>query len=542
MLIAVAAVGLLAVSGDEAADPKTPSALPGEPPPFLGTAVVGSGELTAAVDAYGDVVDLRSAPAGPALIANPAARQVAGTVDVGAGIVPRVSIDGGEARALWEADEVAQRYVEGTNVVRTTARFGQMEVAVTWAATGDTLALLMRSDDVRGIGLDDSGVVLSAEVPTDGGADGVRCRYKGMPGQADLLCRVGRPVPASPAAAVVVREATAGDRGWLGRARPLGAGAPSWAEAMYERSLLALRALTDSQTGAVAAGARDGWAYVWPRDAGTAAIAYAEAGYRKEAVLVTRFLLGAGLEQAARFHGDGSPVPGRAAQGDAIGWTAAAAEAAGLIGSAKHAARILGSSYPVPWRDRADYQEGEPGNYLGNAIASGAWPVERARASRKGQARAGPRGFDTPQRLVRRAGDPDSGLDAAAAWAVRPFSTPALYPAVRRTLNALVADGTAYGITPGSAWHGGDDPWTAPTAWTAWAFAALAASRSSPDPAADRRQALALLADLRRAARPSGALPERVDVRTGVPASTTPLTWTHAYALLALRELWPARS
>lgn len=534
MAIAVAALGLLAVSGDEAADPRTPSALPGEPPPFLGTAVVGSGELSAAADAYGDVVDLRPAPAGPALIENPAARQAAGTVDVGAGIVPRVSIDGGEARPLWEADEVAQRYVEGTNVVETLARFGDVDVTVVTGAAGEELGVVVETSGGSGAPAAESSVGVAVD-------DEVRCQRTRKPGQLHLLCRVGGAVPVCSGAAAVIREAGRGDRLWMEKARPLGAGAPAWAGAMYERSLLTLRALTDPQTGAVAAGARDGWAYVWPRDAGTAAIAYAEAGYRREADLVTRFLLGAGLDQAARFHGDGSPVPGRAAQGDAIGWTAAAAEAAGLIGSAKHAARILGSSYPVPWRDLADYQEGEPGNYLGNAIASGAPTFVRAIGRTKVGGGDHP-AFKTPQGLVRRGNDPTSGLDSAAAWAVRPFAQPTLYPAVRRTLNALVADASPYGITPGSAWHGGEDPWTAPTAWTAWAFAALAASPSSPAPAADRNQALALLADLRRAARPSGALPERVDLRTGVPASTTPLTWTHAFAILALRELWPARS
>jgi GH15 family glucan-1,4-alpha-glucosidase len=104
-----------------------------------------------------------------------------------------------------------------------------------------------------------------------------------------------------------------------------------------------------------------------------------------------------------------------------------------------------------------------------------------------------------------------------------------LYPQVRRTLKALVANRTPYGITPGEGWHGGDDPWMAPTAWTAWSLAALG----------ERREAMQLLADLRRAATPAGALPERVDVDTGVPTSTTPLAWPHAFAVLALRELWP---
>ena len=130
--------------------------------------------------------------------------------------------------------------------------------------------------------------------------------------------------------------------------------------------------------------------------------------------------------------------------------------------------------------------------------------------------------------LVREAGEPRSGLDSAAAWAVRPFPQPSLLPAVRRTLLRLAAAGTRFGITPSQRW-GRADPWSAPTAWTAWSLAALG----------ERRAALRLLAALRRAATPAGALPERVDVDTGIPSSTTPLAWSHAFAVLALRELWP---
>ena len=78
-------------------------------------------------------------------------------------------------------------------------------------------------------------------------------------------------------------------------------------------------------------------------------------------------------------------------------------------------------------------------------------------------------------------------------------------------------------------WDGGIDPWTAPTAWTAWSLAALG----------ERRAALHLIAALRRATTLAGMLPERVDAQTGVPTSTTPLAWSHAFAILALRELWP---
>ena len=293
---------------------------------------------------------------------------------------------------------------------------------------------------------------------------------------------------------------------------------------MYRRSLLALRALTDRRTGAVAAGARDGWAYVWPRDAGTAALAFAAAGYRPEARRVARFLLGLDLGAAARFHGDGTPVAGRAAQGDAAGWVAVAARAAGLPSPTPS----------LPWRDRPDYQEGDPGNYLANAIAASAPPARRWAENPRYAGEIGPSTRGGWGRVWDQAGagaaggDPGSGLDSAAAWAVRPFPQPALFPAVRRTLLRLASEQTRFGITPGEAWPG-TDPWTAPTAWSAWSLAALG----------ERRQALRLLADLRRAATPAGALPERVDARTGVPASTTPLAWSHAFAILALRELWP---
>lgn len=310
------------------------------------------------------------------------------------------------------------------------------------------------------------------------------------------------------------------DPRWLARARPLGPGAPQWARELYDRSLLVLRALTDRRSGAVVAGLRDGWEYVWPRDAGAVAIALSSAGYRAEARQIVRFLLGLDLGAAARFYEDGTPVPGRAAQGDATGWIAAAAKAAGLRTDVPR----------QPWRDRADYHEADPGDYLANAIAD-SWvdgPKSQAWVDISAH-RRGVGGFVTARGLVRREGDPGSGLDSAAAWAVRPFPRPALYPAVRRTLLRISADSGRFGIVPSESWGGGDDPWTVPTAWTAWSLAALG----------ERRAALRLMAVLRRDATPAGMLPERVDARTGIPTSTTPLAWSHAFAILALRELWP---
>jgi hypothetical protein len=517
MLIAAGAVVLVLVSGGSSADPRTPAGLPGMAAPFLGTAVVGNGGLTAAVDAYGDVVDLRApGPAGRALIDNPAERQAAGTVAAGTGIVPRVSVAGGASLPPWRADAVAQRYLPGTDVVRTAARFGRVRVTIVDAAFGQELARILTVSAPPGVRARPSfGVAPEA---------GLSCRQESEAGRIALVCGAG--APRSTAATEIVTRAIVADRHWIVRAEPLGVGAPTWARRMYDRSLLTLRALTDRRTGAVVAGPRDGWAYVWPRDAGTAALAFAAAGYRPEAHRVARFLLGLDLGAAARFQGDGAPVAGRQAQGDASGWVAVAARAAGLP-----------SPIPsLPWRGRADYQEAEPGTYLANAIAAIAAPpadrpTSRARddlsARRPGGVRVGAE-FGSEGGLVRRVGDPGSGLDSAAAWAVRPFPQRALLPVVRRTLLRLADEQTRFGITPGEAWPG-TDPWTAPTAWTAWSLAALG----------ERRQALRLLGDLRRAATPAGALPERVDVRTGVPVSTTPLAWSHAFAILTLRQLWP---
>ncbi|MBS1878866.1 MAG: hypothetical protein JST31_05090 [Actinobacteria bacterium] len=525
---ALAALALILVSGGSDADPRTPPALPGLPPPFLGTTVTGDGGLTAAVDAYGDMVDLRPGPAGPALIDNPSARQAAGTVPAATGIVPRLRFGDGPVLPLWRADAVRQRYLAGTNVVRTAARFGPAWLVLRTAASGGALAMVARVRSPAGLR-----AAASVGVNVAGGA---RCREQGSAGRGmdaplELLCWVGMR-PEGSAAALLAR-AGAADRRWVARARPLGPGAPAWARAMYERSLLVLRALTDARTGAVAAGARDGWAYVWPRDAATAALAYAAAGYRGEARRVAGFLAGLGTRatEAARFDDRGMPVPGRGPQGDAAGWIAAAANAAATAGpsASSHSARPANRSaldfvgamatQKSNARDLPDYQEGSPGAYLGNAIASGE-PAASIAAE-----------FETRRGLVRVAGDPSSGLDSAAAWAVRPFSSPALYPAARRTLLRLASHATAFGITPGEAWSGGSDPWTAPTAWSAWSLAALG----------DRAAALTLLADLHRAATPAGALPERVGARTGIPRSTTPLAWSHAFAILALRQLWPGR-
>jgi hypothetical protein len=301
--------------------------------------------------------------------------------------------------------------------------------------------------------------------------------------------------------------------------RPLGPAAPAWARRLYRRSVRVLIALTDPQTGAMIAGERNGWDYVWPRDAATGAIALEAAGLRPEAGRVVSFLSNIDTERAARFYPDGSPVPGRSASGDAAGWIAAAERT--IQGGFGESVAINGRQTttdrhgPLDWRDRQDYGENVSSDLLGNAIAAGAATAEVKER------------FLTPRGLIREQGGDE--LDSAAAWAVTVFPSRGLRETVTQTLMALAAESTPYGIPPMEGWTPGE-VWTAPTAWSAWALTELGEIR-----AAD-----ILLAELHRAETPAGTLPERVDARTGAPTSTTPLAWSHAFAILALRARYPS--
>jgi hypothetical protein len=296
------------------------------------------------------------------------------------------------------------------------------------------------------------------------------------------------------------------------RLQPLGPGAPHWARRLYRRSVRVLAALTDPRTGAMIAGERDGWDYVWPRDAAAGAIALEAAGLRAEAARVVSFLWDIDTERAARFYPDGSPVPGRPAAGDGAGWVAAARRVVGpqetvRIDAAESRSVPHG---PLDWRNRQDYGENVTADLLGNAIAAGA-PSPEITAR-----------FDTARGLTREEGGDE--LDSSAAWATTLFPSRGLRGAVKRTLLELTRESTPYGIPPIEGWTPGE-VWTAPTAWTAWALVEL--GEIGP---ADR-----LLAELHRAETLFGTLPERVDATTGAPTSTTPLAWSHAFAILALR-------
>ena len=314
--VALAALGLVLVSGDSSADPRTPPALPGLAPPFLGTALSGDGELTAAVDAYGDVVDLRPAPAGAALIDNPAARQAAGTVPAGTGIVPRVRVGGGPALPLWRGDSVRAALPAGDERGRDRGRFGEeARLTVRAAAVGDSLAVELIA------ALEPAGTGAAGDLGRTS-ATASSCAHAERAAVLDLLCRTGRALPPAVETDSRQRSGKRPGRQRRGRGPPLaraGAAARGRRAGLgagdVPRSLLALHALTDRRTGAVAAGARDGWAYVWPRDAATAALAFAAAGYRGEARRVAGSCRRSTSAPAARFEGDGAPVPGRGAAG-----------------------------------------------------------------------------------------------------------------------------------------------------------------------------------------------------------------------------------
>jgi hypothetical protein len=485
---------LASLSGGVDAGPRTPPPLSGLPVPYLGTAVLGGSGPAAAVDAYGQIVDLRARPAGAALISNPYERQRFGTVEPGTGWA--LEAGAGENTApLWKGTQLRQSYLPRSNVLRTTGTVGDARIRSTDAVLADPglLARRVRVVAPRGRPL----ARVEAPLP------GCRRQSERRPGRLsiEIVCPLEGHAPALSAAGVVDAAARA-DRAWLSRRSPLAADAPAWARRLHDRSLLVLRALTDRRSGVQAAGARDFWAYVWPRDAATGAIALAAAGYRTEAKRITRFLVGLDRDGAARFIADGRGFSDdREAPGDADGWTAAAALATGI-------------DPPVPgeWRGRQDYGEDDEGDHLGNAIASGL-SANRILS-----------GFDAGAGLIRRSGKRESGLDSAAAWAASVFPQPGLADAARQTLLTMAAGAGRFGIEPTDQWPG-DHSWTAPTAWAAWGLARL-----GEDAAADR-----LLGALRRSRAQPGTLPERVSPADGVARSTTPLAWSHAMAVLALR-------
>lgn len=542
MLAAPALLLAAGLSGSERDDPRTPAALPGMPPPFLGQVVVGSGGPLVEIDAYGSISQIRApGPAGRGLVDNTHRRQRAGSVARDTGIVVRAGT--GDLEPPWRAHRIDQGLVGRTGLVRTIVEAEGTSLRSLDGVHPTRPAFARRLTAIRKGERSAAPLVLEATIALDPGGSGrtsarragvsiagshaeARCEARPKPEvslhgavarlrwsvagprlDAELRCAIGGPGASQKPkwSSGILRGAAAADRAWLQRSRSLSADAPGWAQRLHGRSLLVLRALTDRRTGAAVAGARDFWHHVWPRDAALVALALHSAGHSGHARRIAGFLEGLDPDAGARFRADGSPVrDGRAPAGDAIGWIAVAT------------GRQPGPKARSRWRQRDDWWEDGPGDHLGNAIAAGV-PTAKVRER-----------FAGPGGLRRVPGG--RGIDSSAAWAVSPFRRTSLHTDVHRSLRTLSARAGPYGITPGTGWRA-SDPWTAPTAWSAWAFAELG----------DRAAADRLLAALRRSTTPAGLLPERVDARTGLPRSTTPLAWSHAAAVLALRARYGPR-
>jgi len=360
------------------------------------------------------------------------------------------------------------------------------------------------------------------------------------------------------ACATVAEQA---DREWLRAGTVPGDTAAS--RAMATRALLDLR-LDVRPNGAVVAGWRSGWDYVWPRDSSWVAVALAQTGHPDMAYRILRFLQrmqpGNGI-WAARYLPDGSgPVlDGRPAELDADGWVPWAVwswaasqpltpggqprrELAQLwpmvVRAADAAARSLApDGLPGPamdyWENSVEVTLGTAAPLLAGLRAAAALAADVGGAAAAGDGR---RWASAAGRLAsaitaafgrtgyQRVPLAGSGADAAVTFLGPPFGEPSpqVLRAARSAQQALtVSNG---GLAPGEAWTGTPDvAWTAETAFFALFDAATG----------QHRQAAALLDWLAAHRTKLGSLPEQVN-SAGQPASTAPLSWTDAVALLAL--------
>jgi len=377
----------------------------------------------------------------------------------------------------------------------------------------------------------------------------------------DTFVAPGLPAPSSLSQSACDTVAEQADREWL-RAGTV-PGDTAALRAMATRALLDLR-LDVRPNGAVVAGWRSGWDYVWPRDSSWVAVALAQTGHPAMAYQILRFLQrmqpGNGIWDA-RYLPDGSgPVlDGRPAQLDADGWVpwavwswaASQPLASGgeprrelaqlwpmVLRAADAAARSLATDgLPGPamdyWENSVEVTLGTAAPLLAGLRAAAAvaadiggaaaasdghrWAAAAARLASAITAAFGRTGYQR----VPLAG---SGADAAITFLGPPFAEPGpqVLRAARSAQQALAVPNG--GLAPGEAWSGTPDvAWTAETAF----FALFDASTGQ------HSQATALLDWLAAHRTKLGSLPEQVN-SAGQPASTAPLSWTDAVTLLAL--------
>jgi len=360
------------------------------------------------------------------------------------------------------------------------------------------------------------------------------------------------------ACAVVAEQA---DREWLRAGTVPGDTASS--RAMATRALLDLR-LDVRPNGAVVAGWRPGWDYVWPRDSSWVAVALAQTGHPAMAYRILRFLQRMQPDNgiwAARYLPDGSgPVlDGRPAQLDADGWVPWAVwswAATQPLAPGGQPRRELAQLWPMVVRSadaaaRSLARDGLPGpamDYWENSVeitlGTAAPLLAGLRAAADLAADIGGAAADDDGRRWAAAADrlagaitaafgrtgyqrvplAGSGADAAVTFLGPPFAEPSpqVLRAARSAQQALtVSNG---GLGPGEAWSGTPDvAWTAETAFFALFDAATG----------QHGQAATLLDWLAAHRTKLGSLPEQVN-SAGQPASTAPLSWTDAVTLLAL--------
>jgi glucoamylase len=372
---------------------------------------------------------------------------------------------------------------------------------------------------------------------------------------------LAEPAPPAPAESACVAVAERAARDWL-RAG-LVPGVTAAQRSMATRALLDLR-LGVRPNGAVVAGWRSGWEYVWPRDSSWVAVALSETGHPAMAYQILRFLQriqAANGIWAARYLPDGSgPVrDGRPAELDADGWVpwavwswavtqqlrpgspsrrdltllwpmvTRAADAAirsltqdGLPAPAMDYWEVsvqvtLGTAAPllVGLRAAADLAAD-----IGGATATSngrRWAAAAARLARAITATFGWTGY---QRLP----EAGSGADAAVTFLGPPFAepNPGVLIAARAAQRALVVPNG--GLQPGTTWLGTPDvAWTAETAF----FALFDAGTGQ------HGRAAALLDWLAAHTTKLGSLPEQVN-SAGRSAGLAPLSWSDAVTLLAL--------
>ena len=374
-------------------------------------------------------------PAGRALIENPAARQAAGSVS------HRYrdrdpSRRWGVRRPLWRADSVRQRYLAGTNVLRTVARFGADRATIAARSEGRTAARAERRWVAR------------AARPLRRGRPGL--------GAADV-----RALAAGPA----------------GADRP-----PHWRRRRRSPRRLGLRLA--ARRGAVA-------------------LALAAAGYRGEARRMARFLLGLDLDPPPAS-AERRPGRRRGRRGRRLGLGRRRRRATGLRRPA--AARVAGP-HRLPG--------GEGGDFLANAIASGVSAARSGRSSRPGGGWCAGR---RPRRPASTRPPPGRCGPSPARPSTRGPPLAARL-AARGRASASSPPKTGRAATRGRRRRPG-----APGAWRRSASGGRPSPHGRPAP---RR-------DPGRSAPRAGRRPHRH------PRSTTPLAWSHAFAILALRQLWPS--